>query len=117
MFRQRVVPGVALAAALSLGISQGCSSSSTSGNGGDGAAAPQCDALAKKFCSKAAPCQGDTVSNCEAGFNAGLKNAYGADCTGADAVGTNYDACMAALDSYVCGDSLPSLCNGVLLYR
>jgi hypothetical protein len=101
---------VAIASLLSACSSTSKSSSAT------GAAAAQCNAVADKYCAKAAPCSGISVSDCVAGFNDAIKQNYGSDCSGADKVGTSYDACMTELDSMACGDSLPADCNGVILF-
>lgn len=93
----------------------GCSSSTEGSDGGSAVA--KCNALGDKVCKKLAPCQGTSVSDCVASYNASLKNNYGSDCSGADQVSSTYDACMSELDNLSCGDQLPADCHSVILFQ
>lgn len=109
-----VVLGLGFAALLGA-----CSSTSSGGSGspGSNAAAAQCNALANKYCGKAASCYNSTTADCLTAFADSMKQSYGSDCSGADQVGASYDTCMSDLDSFVCGDSLPATCSGVILFQ
>ena len=96
----------------------GCSSSSdTMAKNGGGAAAAQCDALVEKLCTQIAPCEQKSQSDCVSEQNQDLKQKYGDTCSGADQVGSTYQACMTDLDQpYACGGPLPASCQEVIIF-